>query len=154
MTSPAPKVNEQIEKPAERSIQVHTYHCLCTQVILATTTKLDSLTCRSSDKSYICHLPAPGQSSAFATLTNTIFDNKPTVIRLEDGFEKRYFAKCARCSLITGYHLDKGQFEKTKGQAGCAGELIYLLPGGLMSTEEMVAGKKMDEEIAKIAVKA
>lgn len=134
---------------------IHTYHCICTQLILASTTTLDKLPSRASDKSHICRLPAePNNSSHHASLIGTTLDSKPTVIRLEDGFEKRYFEKCARCEVIVGYHLDKSQFEESKSQLGCKEDVVYLLPGGLMTTDEMKAGKKMDSEIGKIAVKA
>lgn len=131
---------------------VHTYHCICTQLILATTSKLDTLQTRSSDKSFICPLPAPGTSSHNATLVDTAVDSKATVVRLEDGFEKRYFEKCLRCDLIVGYHLDRSQFDESKDQAGKRDDVVYLLPGGLMTTDEMHAGKKMDQEIERIAI--
>lgn len=155
-TTTTTDTSASLGEPSERS--VHTYHCLCTQLILATTTTISTLSTRSSDKSHICTLPTPEQDSGalrhYATLLNTVVDEKPMVLRLEDGFEKRYAEKCARCDLVVGYHLDKSQYEETKTQVGCREDVVYLLPGGLLSTAEMQAGKKMDEEIAQIAVKA
>ena len=53
-----------------------------------------------------------------------------------------------------GYHLDKSQYEGSEGAgAGCRDDVVYLLPGGLMSTRDMQAGKKMDQEIGKVSVK-
>lgn len=133
---------------------VHTYHCICTQLILATTTTLDKVSIRSSDKSHICALPETASKAHYARLSNTSLDEKPTVIRLEDGFEKRFFEKCVRCDLIVGYHLDKSQCEDTKSHSGCREDVVYLLPGGLLSTADMQAGKNMEQDIGKIAIKA
>lgn len=66
------------------------------------------------------------------------------VLKLEDGFEKRYPLQCRRCDLQVGYHLDKSQFGEK--DAGVRADVLYLLPGGLMSTEEMKAGKDMEKE--------
>lgn len=62
--------------------------------------------------------------------------------------------KCQRCDLVVGYRLDRSQFEDEKAQSGCRGGVVYLLPGGFLSTEDMLAGKKMDSEIGRIAVNA
>lgn len=64
------------------------------------------------------------------------------IIRGEEGFEKRYLQKCGRCSIIVGYQLDKSQYGEEK-QLGRRDDVIYLLPGGLLTTEEMAAGKDM-----------
>lgn len=75
--------------------------------------------------------------------------------------------RCGRCRLVVGYELDEGHFagsSKTgaagSSEAGSAmdvdGEgnrkeqertkIIYLLPGGIMSTEVMASGKKIGEK--------
>ncbi|KAF1344261.1 hypothetical protein BDV97DRAFT_78494 [Delphinella strobiligena] len=149
----ASTVSEEPSKTAEPVI-VHTYHCICTQLILATTTTLDEVSIRSSDKSHICALPETVSKAHYASLSNTSLDDKPTVIRLEDGFEKRFFEKCARCDVIVGYHLDKSQYEDTKSHTGCREDVVYLLPGGLLSTVDMQSGKNMEQDIGKIAIKA
>ncbi|KAI4727055.1 hypothetical protein E4T49_05149 [Aureobasidium sp. EXF-10728] len=136
---------------------IHTYHCICTQLVLASTSTLESLKTRASDSSHI--LPLPNLSSTpttshQASLTNTTIDTKPTVIRLEDGFEKRYFHKCGRCDLNIAYSLDKSQFEDTKTLSGVREDVAFLMPGGLMSTGDMKSGKDMDAEVAKVGVKA
>lgn len=41
-----------------------------------------------------------------------------------------------------GYQLDKSQFEGVEEQ-GRREDVVYLLPGGLMTTKEMAAGKDM-----------
>ncbi|KAH0262413.1 hypothetical protein KCU91_g13428, partial [Aureobasidium melanogenum] len=136
---------------------VHTYHCICTQLVLASTSTLESLKTRTSDSSQILPLPdlsSTSSTSHCASLANTTTDVKSTVIRCEDGFEKRYFHKCGRCELNVAYSLDKSQFEDTKTSLGPREDVVFLIPGGLMSTEDMKAGKDMDAEIAKVGVKA
>ncbi|KAH0358377.1 hypothetical protein KCU83_g390, partial [Aureobasidium melanogenum] len=141
---------------------VHTYHCICTQLVLASTSTLDSLKTRTSDSSHIlplADLSSISLTSHYASLANTTTDTKPTVtkptvIRCEDGFEKRYFHKCGRCELSVAYSLDKSQFEDTKTSSGPREDVVFLIPGGLMSTEDMKSGKDMDTEIAKVGVKA
>lgn len=61
------------------------------------------------------------------------------MIRREDGFEKRMLLRCGRCKLVVGYTLDEAHFE-VKGQE----RLVYLLPGGLISTADMAEGKKVE----------
>jgi hypothetical protein len=137
--------------------KIHTYHCICTQLVLASTATLESLKIRTSDSSYILPLPdlsSTSTTSHYASLANTITDDKPTMIRLEDGFEKRYFHKCGRCELSIAYSLDKSQFEDTKTSSGARENVAFLIPGGLVSTEDMKSGKDMDAEIAKVGVKA
>lgn len=136
---------------------IHTYHCICTQLVLATTTPLSSLKTRTSDSSHILPLPSLSSTSPtshYASLVSVTTDAKPTVIRLEDGFEKRYFHKCGRCELSIAYSLDKSQFEETKAASGIREDVAFLVPGGLVETEDMKRGKDMDAEIGKVGVKA
>lgn len=70
-------------------------------------------------------------------------------MKFEDGFEKRSFAKCRRCDLKIGYWLDKSQF--SDGENGVRSDVLYVLPGGLMSTEDMKAGKDMSGEVELVA---
>ena len=71
----------------------------------------------------------------------TLDDEVPVVLKLEDGFEKRYHVHCRRCDLNIGYRLDKSQFGGA--EVGVESGVLYLLRGGLLSTEEMKDGKKM-----------
>jgi hypothetical protein len=57
------------------------------------------------------------------------------------GFEKRYLQKCGRCGVVVGYQLDGEQF--ADGGRGKREDVLYVLPGGVMTTEEMVEGKDM-----------
>lgn len=85
----------------------------------------------------------------------------PVLVRRSDGFEKRWMLKCGRCKLAVAYQLDWSQFPQGQsatgtGAAGGTGsqgekrgrrdDLVYLLPGGFMTTEEMKAGKKFTED--------
>lgn len=81
-----------------------------------------------------------------------------TIIRREDGFEKRVLYRCGRCRVVVGYEIvgaeggggdamdvdgdgdgDGGVGEKYKGK------ILYLLPGGVVSTDVMASGKKIGE---------
>jgi hypothetical protein len=156
--------------------KIQTYHCLCTNVVLATTHSLSALPRRSSinspssDAAIILPLPsAPPTLSAedadlpeegYSMLLGTAQDKKVTLVRREDGFEKRVCWRCERCGVIVGYELqtqiqggeamDLDGGEKGKGiEEGYEGKVVYILPGGLQSTNVMErsnGGKKMGEQ--------
>lgn len=125
--------------------QVHIYHCLCTQLVLATTTAIDLLPRRKVDDSSIATAGGTVLEQRLST------DQTPLVVRLEDGFEKRYLVRCSRCGLTVGYHLDKSQFDRTVDEPGPNMDVSFMLPGGLMETDEMVSGKKIDPETGLLA---
>ena len=81
-------------------------------------------------------------------------DDKATVLKLDDGFEKRYAVRCTRCGLAAGYQLDKSQFSGTEGQSGPRTDVVYILPGGLSTTEETREGRSMEAEAGKVALVA
>lgn len=69
----------------------------------------------------------------------------PIVLKLEDGFEKRYFLQCGRCDLKVAYRLDKSQFDGGGvGGEGVREDVLYVLPGALVSTDEV--RREMDGE--------
>ncbi|OAX77288.1 hypothetical protein ACJ72_08416 [Emergomyces africanus] len=118
-------------------------------------------------------------------LSTTTPDRQPTMIRREDGFEKRLLLRCGRCRVVMGYALDEVHFANTdhnkfgssepkvarregggrgeggKGKESAEGgddeeeegrdkeqrererkrkkaeEVVYILPGALVETEEM-----------------
>ncbi|KJX99463.1 hypothetical protein TI39_contig357g00022 [Zymoseptoria brevis] len=123
---------------------ISTYHCLCTELVLATPSDLSKQPKRELDGASICKLGGACTLTSAATV-----DEKATVLKLEDGFEKRYAIKCARCGLLFAYQLDLSQFEESKAENGRREDVVYVLAGalpgeelrGLMSTEEMLAGK-------------
>ena len=114
---------------------IHTYHCICTALVLSTPYALDSLPIRSApvqDQSAILPLAAnPETKTAESRLHNVTSDRKPIVIRREDGFEKRSVLRCHRCKLVIGYKLD--------GE-GIDTDVAFILPGGLVTTEDMKKG--------------
>jgi hypothetical protein len=146
----------------------HTYHCICSQIILATTTPLSKFSRRSGsalDKAHIVPLltlpstfgdndeqskvDQQSPTSEFpqcAVLIGAVLDPKVIIVRREDGFEKRYLQRCERCRLIIGYHLDSSQYGGAKG-FGRGDGMVYILPGSLMSTEDMSEGKDMAPHI-------
>lgn len=112
------------------------YHCLCTTLVLATNYDLESLPVRAEpalDRAKI--LPV---NAGHAILHNMDEDQKPVMIRREDGFEKRTLLRCKRCSLLVGYKLDGARFSGGQGEAE---QFVYILPGALMSTGDMREGK-------------
>lgn len=146
------------------SAQSHTYHCLCSQLLLASSTTLCSLSRRRTgeglDSALILPLPPLAQSETTSTednsstpavpnshdhslLLNTITDRKPLVVRRSDGFETRYQIRCGRCRLVVGYHLDEAQFggeAKTKRREN----VCYILPGSLVLTSKMMEGEGVE----------
>src|ERR1700712_3290008 len=94
--SPAPAAEKS---PTATPRDLHTYHCLCSHLILASTQPLEKLPRRSAlDKAYILSLappphphaetPSGPQLSEYAVLLSTTPDDKPVIIRRPDGFEK------------------------------------------------------------------
>lgn len=77
-------------------------------------------------------------------------DPVASVLKLDDGFEKRFSVRCNRCGLAAGYHLDKSQFTGSESESGPKTDVLYVLPGGLLTTEEMREGKSMESEVGKV----
>ncbi|KAL1885934.1 hypothetical protein Plec18167_001435 [Paecilomyces lecythidis] len=83
-------------------------------------------------------------------LSTLLPDRKHTIIRRADGFEKRLLLRCGRCRVVIGYFLDNAHFKQQKGPGAAdtkieGGEeegedeakVVYLLPGGLVKTEQL-----------------
>jgi hypothetical protein len=134
---------------------IFTYHCLCTQLSLATIAPLESLPKRQLDAAAIATC-GDFASASRPTLTMQALsvEDKPTVLKLDDGFEIRYAVRCTRCGLAAGYQLDKSQCSGTEAQSGPRTDVVYILPGGLLTTEEMREGRNMDAEVGKVALVA
>jgi hypothetical protein len=130
---------------------INTYHCICAHLLLASTQPLITLPTRSTlDKSSILRLPPASHAQPltdYAILLGTTLDHDPIIIRGDQGFEKRYIQRCGRCNLAVGYQLDKSQYDGVDGQ-GRREDVVYLLPGGMITTEEMTAGKDMGPSLA------
>lgn len=153
---PSPTPSEKLSLAA--SSTVYTYHCLCTHLLLATSTPLHALPARnnSADAAHIMPLPPPPApttarrgsndqpaSSAptdhYGLLLSTHLENAPTMLASDSGFEKRYLQRCGRCNLVVGYQLDWQQFGAER--TGRKDDVVYLLPGGFVTTAEMIMGK-------------
>lgn len=135
-------------------MSISTYHCLCAELVLATTSPIDQFPSRTSDGAYILQI-ASGESLTASTntvLKSITFDSSPVILKLEDGFEKRYLAKCARCGVVLGYGLDESLFEGGGGRSGRREGVIYVLKGGVMGTEEMERGTGAGEERGEVKV--
>lgn len=155
---PSPTPEEKISLQASNT--VYTYHCLCSHLLLATTTPLPSLPKRthSHDKAHIMPLPPPPTPSSitkqrknsgspppppsdhYGLLLSTRIEKTAEIITSENGFEKRYLQRCGRCSLVVGYQLDWQQFAVDR--TGRREDYVFLLPGGFLTTSEMIAGKQ------------
>ncbi|KAE9363180.1 hypothetical protein N431DRAFT_449982 [Stipitochalara longipes BDJ] len=159
--------------------KIQTYHCLCTSLLLATTHTLSSLPRRSTTNSpssssdLILPLPSsppilsPSSQDAdlreegYSMLLGVVQDKKTTIVRREDGFEKRLCWRCERCGVVFGYELqgqgvgrEEGEAmegEKGKGRedgVGYKGKVVYLVPGAMQSTDVMMGrtgGRKIGE---------
>jgi hypothetical protein len=149
---PSPTPEEKISLQASNT--VYTYHCLCSHLLLATTTPLPALPTRqnAADKAHIMPLPpAPSAAGSKAPAnTNTHYglllsmrqDPAPEMLTSDNGFEKRYTQRCARCNLAVGYQLDWAQFGGPAERTGRRDDVVFLLPGGFITTSEMINYKK------------
>lgn len=77
-------------------------------------------------------LPPEGYSK----LLNVSRDKKISILRREDGFEKRVLYHCSRCGVVFGYEIVGAE-----AQEGFE-DTIYVLPNGVMGTDVMVRGKE------------
>ncbi|KAJ5661496.1 uncharacterized protein N7477_009112 [Penicillium maclennaniae] len=142
-------------------LPIQTQHCrFCSHLLLSTTRSISSLPRREGDaldKAIIIPLStADGDADANTDgktesqtkhitllLSTTIPDRRATLIRREDGIEKRILLRCGRCRVVVGYYLDKVHWEgKGFQKAQVDGEeekppAVYILPGALVGTEDM-----------------
>lgn len=114
------------------------YHCLCSELVVAIPDAVDALPKRQQDGAFICEL----EGREPTTLVGTTVDVDAMILKLEDGFEKRYPLRCSRCGLMVGYHLDQSQYEQSREASGPFQGAVYFLPEGLLTTEDMMAGKQ------------
>lgn len=153
---PSPSPEEKLSLAA--SSTVYTYHCLCTHLLLATSTPLHALPKRknSCDQAHIMPLPPPPAATQpkgrrpsaepelpptdhYGLLLSTRLENQPAMVTSDAGFEKRYHQRCGRCNLVVGYQLDWQQFAGDR--AGPKEDVVYLLRDGFVTTSEMIMGK-------------
>ncbi|KAJ5792081.1 uncharacterized protein N7503_008059 [Penicillium pulvis] len=150
-------------------LQIRTQHCaFCNHLLLATTRDISTLPRRggeAKDKAIIVPLEdrtneedlemseAQGARTKHATLllSTTIPDRRATLIRREDGIEKRILLRCGRCKVVMGYYLDGVHYgEKTQIVDGDENveekrRAVYILPGAIVETDKM-GGNSDDAE--------
>ncbi|POS82792.1 hypothetical protein EPUL_004893, partial [Erysiphe pulchra] len=154
--------------------QVYTYHCICTHLLFASTHIFSSLPRRSREKgsidaALILPLPKVALNSknlrydvpppeGFTLLLGLEKDTKIHTLRKPDGFERRTLYQCSRCKIVIGYEIspESGIVEVDTAENvhpevdedKCLGpvKIMYILPGGLMSTEFMASKEKIREE--------
>ena len=178
--------------------KIHTYHCICTSLLIASTHKISTLPRRappSLDGAYILPVPSqpppfssswspepdagedadedgepmdiakveekdkPMPAAGYSLLVGMQRDTKITIIRREDGFEKRLLWRCGRCDLVIGYEIT-GTDTSGSGSPGAEdlgieafeGKVVYLLPNGILGTRTMVESKKIGEDDLEIGL--
>ena len=67
----------------------------------------------------------------YSLLLNTTLDRRAVVVRREDGFEKRWIRRCARCRTGIGYVLNE-----SLGRGEGMG-VVYLLEDALVNTNKV-----------------
>ncbi|KAH6666273.1 hypothetical protein B0J14DRAFT_678240 [Halenospora varia] len=100
----------------------------------------------------------PDMPSSGYTITLGINkDAKPVIVRREDGFEKRQLWRCERCRAVVGYELAHTgaaqggeKMDMDVEVEGYKGTVMYVLPGGVMSTDVMIqSGKEGGRKIGE-----
>ncbi|TVY87585.1 hypothetical protein LAWI1_G005105, partial [Lachnellula willkommii] len=114
--------------------------------------------------------PTPMPPEGHTILLNLSKSPKTTIIRRDDGFEKRVLWRCGRCGVVVGYEIagqglglggekmdldvEMGGGEngngkgkgKEKEKERYAGRVMYILPGGVTTTDVMSGvGRKIGE---------
>ncbi|KAJ5256558.1 hypothetical protein N7478_012662 [Penicillium angulare] len=149
-------------------LQIRTQHCtFCNHLLLATTRDLKILPTRTGEaKDRAIILPLEKNETELEdedTNTNTTFksqskhvtlllstsipDRRATLIRREDGIEKRVLVRCGRCRVVMGYFLDEVHYDGAGLQVRSAGEgegedekrfpAVYVLPEAVVETDSM-----------------
>ncbi|TVY13333.1 hypothetical protein LARI1_G008993, partial [Lachnellula arida] len=131
-----------------------------TAIILPLPSSAPSLPSPPSSPSSHPSLPPQGHT----ILLNLSKSPKTTIIRRDDGFEKRVLWRCGRCGVVVGYEIaaqglglggEKMDLDVDGGENGkgkeketerYAGRVMYILPGGVTSTDVMSGvGRKIGE---------
>lgn len=179
------------------STHISTYHCICSELLFASTRPLTEFATRQSDHAAICTIinnsnnsssnsnsnhssnsagkeeekeqkgeeetKTKSNSNNSILLSNAIAierkekgkekeeDFPCLILKLDDGFEKRYPVQCPRCGVCFGYQLDGSQWvedgnekEKEKDddvrRTGRRCDVLYVLREGLVRTEDVIVG--------------
>lgn len=163
-----PKMSPSPSPPPSTAPAIHTYHCLCSTLLLATPYQLPSLPTRappSRDLARILplppflpppplphhqHDPPPPQQQTQqqqlylpSLLLPTLRPGrKITLVQREDGYERRRVWRCGRCGCAVGYEVE----HDSHGSGGADGEeggmmgvrVMFILEEGLVRTEDML----------------
>lgn len=146
-------------------LPIRTQHCrFCNHLLLATTRDLSQLPRRSGpalDKALILPLDQDSNNAELNTdtetgpqdrkdttilLATTIPDRRPTLIRRDDGIEKRLLLRCGRCRVVVGYYLDRVHYSVSTSTSASGSShnaelenekppAVYALPAALVETE-------------------
>lgn len=182
------------------STHISTYHCICSEVLFASTRPLTEFATRQSDHAAICTIINNSNNSSSNSNSNHISNSAGKeeekehkgeetktksnsnnnnsillsnaiaierkekgkekeedfpclILKLDDGFEKRYPVQCPRCGVCFGYQLDGSQWvedgnekekEKEKDddvrRTGRRCDVLYVLREGLVRTEDVIVG--------------
>ncbi|KAJ5765340.1 hypothetical protein N7520_004899 [Penicillium odoratum] len=134
---------------SEPRLPIRTQHCaFCNHLLLATTRDISTLPRRggeAKDKAIILPLDdttnedieAHRTKHATVLLSTTIPDRRATLIRREDGIEKRIILRCGRCKVAMGYYLDNAHYGKSEDVDSEKRTAVYILPGAIVETEKM-----------------
>lgn len=181
------------------STHISTYHCICSEVLFASTRPLTEFATRQSDSAAICTIINNSNNSSSNSNSNHISNSAGKeeekeqkgeeetktksnsnnsillsnaiaierkekgkekeedfpclILKLDDGFEKRYPVQCPRCGVCFGYQLDGSQWlengnekekEKEKDgdvrRTGRRCDVLYVLREGLVRTEDVIVG--------------
>lgn len=143
------------------SLPIRTQHCrFCSHLLLATTRDLAHLPRRSDaalDQALILPLDQDSvdpeteietetetetetqhRKHTTLLLSTTVPDRQPTLIRRDDGIEKRLLLRCGRCRVVMGYYLNRVHYS-TKMETDTP-PAVYVLPAALVETEYMGEG--------------
>lgn len=129
---------------ARDSVPIKTYHCICFNLLIATTQALSQLSRRSPpvrDHAFILPVQKLGEDQKlsgtaplgiYTSILGLTEDAKAIVVRRQDGFEKRICWRCNRCNVVVGYEI--ASHDDANSTSGDRGMVLYLLPNGLLES--------------------
>ncbi|KAL1992252.1 hypothetical protein VTN49DRAFT_4284 [Thermomyces lanuginosus] len=107
----------------------------------STSSTTDTTTIVEEDEGNEGEVDAGGiQDSYSILLSSCVRDKVPMVVRREDGFERRSCLRCGRCKVVMGYFLDH------QGRGEVEEDVLYVLPGALVRTEELGGQDERDRD--------
>jgi len=89
------------DNPNEVHHNLHTYHCLCGQMLLISDKELTDLPQRRIDRSRFLH-------TSHRKCKLIVMESDMIRVQRSDGLEKQTRYKCKKCGLPVAYQVDKG----------------------------------------------